>query len=76
MKHRCSGIGLSEAHTLGSHAIDVGCEDVGLSIAAQIAIAHVVAHDVDDVGALLCMGGESGEGTESEEGVGFIHDMR
>ena len=48
--HRCSGIGLSEAHTLGSHAVDVGCEDVGLSIAAQIAIAHVVAHDVEDVG--------------------------
>ena len=71
-----TGIGLRETHAFGGHAVDARGRDVLLSVATEIAVAHVVTHDVDDVGALLRMGGEGGKGTESEEGVGFIHDMR
>ena len=71
-----TGIGLCETHAFGGHAIDARGGNVLLSVATEIAVAHVVTHDVDDVGALLRMGGEGGEGAESEEGVGFIHDMR
>ena len=71
-----TGIGLRETHAFGGHAVDARGRDVLLSVATEIAVAHVVTHDVDDVGALLRMGGEDGKGTESEEGVGFIHDMR
>ena len=71
-----TGIGLRETHAFGGHAVDARGGNVLLSVATEIAVAHVVTHDVDDVGALLRMGGEGGEGAESEEGVGFIHDMR
>ena len=71
-----TGIGLCETHAFGGHAVDARGGNVLLSVATEIAVAHVVTHDVDDVGALLRMGGEGGKGTESEEGVGFIHDMR
>jgi len=74
--NRATGIGLRETHAFGGHAVDARGRDVLLSVATEIAVAHVVTHDVDDVGALLRMGGEGGKGTESEEGVGFIHDMR
>ena len=58
-RHGTSGIGLCEAHAFASHAVDVRCGDVALSVAGQVAVSHIVAHDVDDVRAFV---GRSGEG--------------
>ena len=41
---RASGIGLGKAYALGSHAVEVGCADILLSITAYIGITKVVAH--------------------------------
>ncbi len=51
-----TGIGLRETHAFGGHAVDTRGRNVLLSVATEIAVAHVVTHDVDDVGALLRMG--------------------
>ena len=45
-----------------------------LSVARQIAIAHVVAHDVDDVGTLLRMTSHGCQSTKSEESICFFHN--
>ena len=50
---RASGIGLGEEHALLGHTVEVGGPDVLLSVAAQVAVAHVIAEDEEDVG--LCV---------------------
>ena len=73
-RHGATGIGLGEAHAFGGHAVDVGGGDILLTVATEIAVAHIVTHDIDDVGSLLGVGGEGGEGAESDEGICFLHD--
>ena len=41
---------VGEFNSIASKAVDVGRLDVGSTIAAQIAISHVIAHDQHDVG--------------------------
>ena len=71
-----AGIGLCEAHALCCHAVEVGGGDELLPVAAKVAISHVVAHDIDDVGALVrhCRCGEASEQKEQDVGTGF-HDF-
>ena len=69
-----AGVGLGETHALGGHAVEVGGGDILLAVATEIAVAHIVTHDIDDVGALPGLGGEGGKGAESDEGVCFLHD--
>ena len=52
----------------------MGGGDILLTVATEIAVAHIVTHDIDDVGSLLSVGGEGGEGAESDEGICFLHD--
>ena len=73
-RHRTSGISLCEAHAFGCHAVEIGGSDVLLTIASQVAIAHVVAHDVDDVGTLLRLTCHGCQSTKSEESICFFHD--
>ena len=51
-RHRRAGVSLREAHTLLSHAVDVGRTDIGLSVAGEVAVAHVVAQYKYNVGLL------------------------
>ena len=60
-RHRTSGISLCEAHAFSGHAVYVGGGNEFLSVARQIAIAHIVAHNVDDVGTLLRLTLEGGQ---------------
>ena len=46
---RTAGIGRREAHSLGSKAVDVGCTDVSLSVASQVAPPHVVTHYIYNI---------------------------
>lgn len=46
---RTSGIGIGEAHPLRSHTVDAGRLDEPLTIAAQIAVAHVVTHYIYNI---------------------------
>ena len=48
-------VGLSETHALGGQAVEIGSGNVLLAVAAHVGISHVVAHNVDNVGALLCL---------------------
>ena len=73
-RHWTSGISLCEAHAFGCHAVEIGGSDVLLTIASQVAIAHVVAHDVDDVGTLLRMTSHGCQSTKSEESICFFHN--
>lgn len=73
-RHGATGIGLGEAHAFGGHAVDVGGGDILLTVATEIAVAHIITHDIDDVGSLLGVGGEGGKGAESDEGICFLHD--
>ena len=58
-----SGIGLGKAHALGSHFVKVGGGDEFLSVTAQIAVSHVVAHYKYYIRSLLrhCKGGDSAQ---------------
>ena len=73
-RHWTSGISLREAHAFGCHAVEIGGGDVFLTIASQVAIAHVVAHDVDDVGTLLRLTSHRCQSAKSEEGICFFHN--
>ena len=73
-RHWATGIGLGKAHPFGGHAVDVRGGDILLAVATEIAVAHIVTHDIDDVGSLLGLGGEGGKGAESDEGICFLHD--
>ena len=50
--HRTAGIGLGKAHALLCHTVKVGSLYQLLTIATKVAIAHVIAHDEDNVRAL------------------------
>ena len=54
--HGTARVGLGEAHAFGGHAVDVGRGYEGLSVAAEVAVAHVVAEDEEDIGAAVCLG--------------------
>lgn len=61
--HGRTSVGLSETHTLSGKAIDVWRSDEALAIATEIAIAHVVTHDVEDIGTFVfdrCLGRSDG----------------
>ena len=60
--HGRTSVSLSEAHTLSGEAIDVWRSNETLAIATEIAIAHVVTHDVEDIRAFVfsCCLGRSG----------------
>ena len=73
-RHWATGIGLGEAHAFGGHAVEMGGGDILLTVATEVAVAHIVAHDIDDVGALLGVGGKGGKSAESDEGICFLHD--
>ncbi|CDB06005.1 unknown [Prevotella sp. CAG:520] len=49
-RHRRTGVSLREAHALLSHAVDVGRADIGLSVAGEVAVTHVVAQYEYNVG--------------------------
>ena len=50
---RATRIGLSEAHALTCHTVEVRGMNTLLSIAADIGIAQVIAHDIDDIRAIV-----------------------
>ena len=56
---RTAGVGLREPHPFLRHTVDVGRMDIGLSVTAQVAITHVVAHDINNV-RLPLLGGSAG----------------
>lgn len=56
-RHRRAGVGLREAYALCGEAVDARRGDELLAVAAEVAVAHVVAHDVENVGALRRRGG-------------------
>ena len=56
-RHGAAGIRLGEAHPFGGEAVDVGRGDKLLAVASEVAITHVVAHDVKDIGPRLRPGG-------------------
>lgn len=49
-------VSLREEHALGGQTIDVGRADILLPVAGQVAIAHVIAKDKQDVRPLMCRG--------------------
>ena len=48
---RCAAVVLGAAHALGGEPVDVGRGQDGVAVAAQIAVAEVVGHHQNDVGA-------------------------
>ena len=60
-RHRTSGISLCEAHAFCGHTVYVRGGNEFLSVARQIAIAHIVAHNINDVGTLLGLTLEGGQ---------------
>ena len=65
----------ADNNTLRSQGIDVGGFNLFLAIAAQVAIAQIVEHQVDDVGLIRRFpAGGSGAGSgcrEEKEFIGF-----
>ena len=64
---RVAGVGVGEAHAFGCDAVDVGGEDVFLTVAAEVAPAQVVGEDKDDVGAVGGFGLSNGERGKEDE---------
>ena len=53
--HWTTGIGLGKAHTLLSHTVQIGGLYPLLTIATKVAIAHIITHNKDNVGACLLL---------------------
>ncbi len=53
--HGTTGIGLGKAHSLLSHTVQIGGLYPLLTIAAKVAIAHIITHNKDNVGSLLLL---------------------
>ena len=51
--HRTASISLSEAHAFLCHTVKIGSLYQLLTIASEVAISHIIAHDEDDIGAIL-----------------------
>lgn len=74
--YRTAGIGLREAHALTRQTVDVRRVDIGLAVAGEVAIAHVIAEDEDNVRLLagLCREGRGHEkGGVEKFSVVFFH---
>ena len=48
--YRTAGISLGETHSLLCHPVDVRCLNIGLSIATEVAVTHIVAHYIYYIG--------------------------
>ncbi len=55
-----------ETHALGGEAVEVGREDFGRAVAAEVVVAEIVGDDVDDVGRAI--GAEGGSDREQRAG--------
>jgi hypothetical protein len=62
------GAEIGEAHALGGHAVEVGGADAR-AVAAEIAVAEIVAEDEDDVGGPRRGGAERARGDGSRRGA-------
>ena len=51
--HWCTCIRLCKTHTFLCHTVNIRCKDVLLTIAAKVAIAHIITHDIYNVRLLL-----------------------
>src|SRR4030095_10244397 len=67
-------IKLREADPLGCEAVDVGRLDARVAVAAQIAVAHVVDEDKEEVGARLERRGEKQKRQGDEDPHGGNED--
>ena len=75
-RHGAAGIRLGEAHPFGGKAVDVGRGDKLLAVASQVAITHVVAHDVKDIGPRLRPGGQSSQTGTAAENNSVEHSIK
>ena len=74
---RAADVKVIEDHSLGSHAIEVRSGGQGGAVEADVAVAHVVDEDEDDVGLLCGWKGRTTEHTEytkKEEEEAGVHD--
>ena len=51
--HGMPGIVVGESHSLSGHLIDMRCLDHLLAVTSQIAVAHVIGKDDQNIGRLL-----------------------
>ena len=63
-RDRAAGIGRRHAHTLSSQAVDVGRAEMLLTVAGEVAVAQVVAHDIQDVRPLAGGTGSDQQGQQ------------
>ena len=50
-------MGVGESHALGGEGVEVGGGDAGVGVVGvNVAVAHVVGHDEDDVGLVGLLG--------------------
>ena len=73
-----AGVGLGEAHALCGETVEMRGGDVLLPVAGKVTVAHVVAHDVKDVGAVLSVKAdgchETGTYKVARRRIAFFHD--
>ena len=58
---------ISEAHSLGGHAIEFGGLEIRIAEATESGVAHVVNHDDDEIGPVIFRGGAEAESDDAEQ---------
>ena len=75
---RAVRVEVGETHSLADEPVDVRRAEVGAAVAREVAVAHVVGHDEDDVGPARRLlrvreGGQRGERTAEQAGECRAH---